>query len=748
MPTTFTSALSGNYKTMMARHRGWRCGVLTNGESWPRVIGSTLTSTADIYRLGIIPTFVLTAPSTDTGTSTPGIYGIALVYRSTAFTDGFTGDYIQSNRSNIVDVDLSAGSLAAVLTKVTTTDTKINALDIYAAQKIGSIYGEFYRVVKDAANSAGTVTFSIVMSNTFPTGVGVTNGTADTTDFILADDNDYPQAQPIALEVNGRLVLLGGITKVVTATFTNSSSTVTVSGADSTSTFYDGIEFWNIKRSDDTSGGIDGKGTYLCRYASATSVTLVNIDGTAATYSGTSGSGTTTTWTEPNRKFSKLLNPHAFPADNVSNDYPSAILAASKMPNTNRVLIMGRDWTIAEDYDRLPLSDGLNYISTEYGCSSPFSIVGAHGRLYWLDFGAGKREICISDGSSVQPISTKKIKTILERLTLDENGDVWRVGFIHGCYFQKEDTIRWGLYLDNNTLANYVLEFDLNTGDARLDPQYYAHRYLDVFTYGSIRGRQFIGQFGWTGGIARIGLDNVEGRFRDWVPSGTLQGDLDALGQTTSVFTITGAAFATSGDGLKGVQVMIWQESDSNGDLIVNPTYYHCRISDNTADTLTINYVETLNATGQPTQSPPQTDVALPETPSGTGWKFAVGVIQAIIGPKWFTSSDLKSPIAFREIAITHQGYDVVANPIKVHGHEALDDQPRDVQYVEAVQQGEQIADTDLGAHSRALPTTNPATSIGFTIVDNNTNTDTFSLNIEAVTLDINDATEQDDASK
>jgi hypothetical protein len=673
---------------------------------------------------------------------------VALVYRSTAFTDGFTGDYIQSNRSNIVDVDLSAGSLAAVLTKVTTTDTKVNALDIYVAQKIGSLYGAFYRVVKDAANSAGTITFSVVISNALPTGVGVTNGTADAGGIVLADDNDFPQAQPIAIEVNGRLVLLGGIVKRVTATFTNGSGTVTVSGADSTETFYDGIEFWNLKRDDDSSGGIDGKGTYLARYASATSVSLVNADGTATTYTGTSGSGATSTWTEPNRKYSKLLNPHAFPSDNVSNDYPSAILAAAKMPNTNRVLLMGRDWTIAEDYDRLPMQDGLNYISTEYGCSSHFSIVGAHGRLYWLDFGKGKREICISDGSSVQPISTKKIKTILERLTLDENGDVWRVGFIHGQYYPSEDTIRWALYLDNNTCANYILEFDLNTGDARLDPQYYAHRYLDVFTYGSIRGRQLIGQFGWTGGIARIGLDNVDQRFRDWVPSGTLRGDLDALGQTSTILTVTGASFATSGDGLKGVQVMIWQEEDSNGDLIANPTYYHCRISDNTATTLTINYVETLNAIGMPASNPPVTDVSLPEIPSGSGWQFAIGVIQGIIGPKWVAAQDAKSPLEFRELAMTHQGQDVTTNPIKVHCHENLDDEPRDAQYVEAVQEGEQLSDTDFTAHSRALPTINPASVIGFTVVDNNVNTDTTALSIETFTVNVNEKKEQDDVDK
>jgi hypothetical protein len=741
LSTTITGILSGNYKTTVAVHRAWQCFVISNGESWPRIGGSQISSSSDIYRLGIIPALNITAPTTTaSGTSSAGTYSIVQVYRSTLFADGLLGDNIQSNRSNIVQVTLSASD-AAVFTKVTTTDSKINKIDIYAALNIGGIDGTYYRVVKDASNSAGTITFNIQQSNGVIIGAGVTGGTADSSATILATDNDYPVAQPFGMEVNGRLFLAGGNTARVTATFTSGSSTVTT-----LETVYDGIEFWNLKRDSDTTGGINSRGTYFCRYASANSVTLVNADGTAATYSGSSGTETTSIWTEPNLKYSKFLNPHAFPEENIRNDYYSAILSMGKMPNTNRLLVMGKDWVVAEDCSQLPLQDGLNYISTEYGCSSHFSIVAAHGRLYWLDLGKGKREICVSDGSTVTPISTKKIKSVLRRITLDSNGDPWRIGFIAGAYYHDEDVIRWALYLDNNTSANYILEYDLNTGDVRLDPQFYAHRYLDVFTYGTIRGRVYIGQFGWTDGIARIGLDNVIGRYRDWVPSGTLSGDLDTSGQSSTVLTVTTATFPTASNGLQGIQAMVWQEKDSNGDLITNPTYYHCRISDNTSTTFTVNYVESMDITGLVSS----VDVALPTVPSGTGWKFAIGVIQGMAGPKWFVASDFKSPVTCHELSVTHKGYDTetTVNPLIGFFHENFDTDPRDAQYLDQVQQAQQVSDSSLVSSTRAIPKTNPSTVLGFTLVDNNVDTNDYSLDIEAITVSYSDAIEQDDTIK
>lgn len=715
--------------------RSWACAVIGNGDSWPRIIPGTITTAADFFRLGIIPAFTLTAPSTaGGGSSTAGTYGIAIVYRATLFRDGLTAEDIQSNRSNIVDVTLATNEVAT-LTKVVSSDTKVDAIDIYAAQKIGAVYGAFYRVVKSGANTAGTISFSVVMSSGFPTGAGVTNGTLDASFLILADDNDFPQAQPFLLEVNGRLVALGGLVKGLTGTFTNGGSTVTFA-----ETIYDGIEFWNLQRNSDSSGGFNSRGTYLCRYATANTVTLVNSDGTADTYDGASGSGQTTVWTEPNRKYSKPLNPHAFPADNINNDYPSAILAAGKVPNTNRVLIFGKDWTIAEDYDTLPITSGLNYISTEFGCSSHFSIVGAHAKLYWLDFGKGKREILVSDGSNVRPISTRKIKTILQSMTLDQNGDPFRVGFIAGAYYQNEDTIRWGLYLNNNTVPNYVLELDLNTEDL----QFYAHQYLDVFTYGVIRGNVFVGQYGWTGGIARMGIDNVPQRFLDWVPSGSVEGSLDIAGQTSSVFTDSTATLMTSGNGLLGIQVIIWQDNTDGTDdtIVASPTYYVCRISANTGTTFTVNYVMTNNSIGETTG----VDVTLPEVPSGLGWKYAIGVIQGMIGPKWFTSKDAKSPMTFRELAINLAGYDVqTLTRIRSQFHINFDNTPTKALYMEAIQQGDQVADTSLSGHARTLPEITPAPVVGFVITDNNVNYNTTSLSIETITIDVNDASEQDD---
>lgn len=647
-----------------------------------------------------------------------------------------SGDNIQSNRSNITDVTLAANQ-SAVLTKVTTTDTKVDNIDIYAAQKIDGIYGAFYRIVLGCANSAGAVTFNIIMANGFPTCTTTSGGTAQSDSFILATDNDFPTAQSFLLEINGRLLSAGGIVKRVTGSFVNGSSTVTT-----TETIYDGIEFWNIKRDSDSSGGINNRGTYLCRYATANTVTLVNPDGTADTYDGTTGDENCNIWTEPNRKVSKLLNPHSFPEENINNDYPSAVTAVGKVPNTNRILIMGSNWVIAEDYDRFPLQDGLNFVSTEYGCGSHFSIVAAHGRLYWLDLSKGKREICMSDGSTVSPISTQKIKSILNRITLDTNAEAWRLLFIHGAYYRNEDTIRWGFYLDGNTVANFELELDLNSGELRMDPQFYPLRGLDYFTYGNIRGGVYIGQFGWSGGIARLGLDNIDGQYYDWVASGTLSGSLAIAGQTNTVFTINSGTLATAGDGLKGIQALVWKESTdgTQNTLIKNPTFYHCRISDNDATTFTINYVEVMDVVGNVSL----VDIALPETPSGLGWQFAIGVIQGIAGPKWMTSADSKTAMTLREFSMNHGKQDLNTYPVRFLGFEEFDVIPNDAQYMNPLVEGEQSSDYSLSGSSHVTPKLNPCVVLGFSVIDNNVNTLDYALDIETITLDVNDVSDQD----
>lgn len=738
MPTPFTISLSPNYKPTQAKHRKWAGNVIGNGESFPRIFGSNIQSASDFYTLGIIPTFVLTAPATGGGSSTAGTYGIVLVYRSSIWNDGLSGDDIQGNGSNIVDVTLTSAQ-SVVLTKVTTADTKVDLLDVYAAIKIQGIYGAFYRVVKDGTNTAGTITFNVQFSNAsgFLVGSGVTGGTLDDQGLLLATDNDFPIAQPYIGEVNGRMISVGGIVKRVTATATNGSPTIIT-----LDTVYDGIQFWFFKLDSDNSGGIDGKGTYLVRYSTANSVVIVNADGTSANYTGATKTDTASIFTAPNRRFSKLLNPHSFPIENTSDDYPSALLAFGKLPNTNRVLLMGVDFVITEDYDRIPIQAGLNYISTEYGCSSHFSIVQAHGRLWWLDFGRNKRNILTSDGSIVTPISTQKIRNLLNRLTLDENGDPWRILFIHGAYYKDEEVIRWAIYLDNGTVANFILELDLITGDVRSDPQFYPHRYLDVFTYGAIRGRVYIGQFGWTGGIARLGLDNVQDRYRDWVGnSGTVSGTLATAGQTVTVLTIAAGALITTGIGLKGIQVLIWRETDANGVLIANRTYYHCRISDNTATTFTINYVESMNVAGEV----PDVSNTLPVLPSGSGWQFRIGVIQAIVGPKWFPHQDPRIKGTFRDITLLHKGQDVTtANPMLALGFENFDNQPRDVQAITALQAGQQVANTAKTGSSFNFPKTNPVDIHGFAVHDNNVATDdVVGMNIEAIVLNYNEATEQ-----
>lgn len=728
MPTSFSLSLSGNYKFTGAKHRKWGGAVIGNGESWPRFVPTTVASSTDVVRLGLIPALDLTTPTvTTSGASSPATYSFAIVYRATSYFDGLSGEGIQSNASNIVTKALAAGE-AAVLTKVVSADAKVAYIDIYAAQQIDGIDGEFYRVVKDCANTAGTVTFNVVASNGWLAGAGVTGGTADTTGKVLATDNDYPTAQPFVLEAAGRLVSFGGITKRVTASVTNGSATVTTA-----ETVYDGIEFWFFRRDDDTSGGVDGRGTYLARYATANSISLVNADGTAATYSGTTGSGMATVWQQPNRGYSKLYNPHAFPADNINDDYPGPLLAGGKVPNSSRVLLMGRDFVIAEDMDRLPINT-LNLLSDEYGCSSHFSVVAAHGRLFWLDFGKGKREVVMSDGTNVTPLATGKIKSILARVTLDSNGDVWRAGYIHGAYYQTEDTIRWGLYLDGSTVANYVLELDLASGDVRGDPNFYAHRYADVFTYGQIRGRVFVGQFGWPGGYARIGQDNVQERYRDWVEGGTLSGTLATTGQTTSTLTIASGSLYTGGNGLAGVPVLVWKESDANG-LVANPTYYHCRIASNTGTAITVNSVETMNAIGEVTA----VGTELPAAPSGTGWQWRVGCIQAIAGPKWVTAPDGDTSIVIRKLSVTHGGQNVAstASPIKALAFENFDTVPRSAQYLDAARDGSQVSDTTLFANSFVAPNQGGGTKVnGFALHDNNCTTDSTALDIESIKIE------------
>lgn len=740
MAIQFTTAISGAQKITGAIHQKWGCAVITNGCSWPIAFGSSVQSASDLYRLGIIPTFTLATPTTTTsGTSTAGTYGIRIVYRSSKFIDGVTGDQIQGNGSNIVDVTLGAGD-AVVLTKAlpTPTDSKIDAIDIYAASKIGATYSAFYKVVSGCANSAGTVTFNIQVNNTYCIGVTPSEGTAVSDATILATDNDWAAAKPIIVEMDGRAVLVGGLNFTVTGDWVNGSSTV-----DTAERIYNGIEFWYARKNGDTSGGIDGRGTYLCRYASESSFTLVNADGTATTYSGTTSSADTYIWTDSGRIYSKLFNPHAYPLENLSSEYASKPLAAARVPNTHRLLIFGRDWVVAEDYDNLPISGGLNYLSTEWGCSSNFSIVAARGRLYWIDLGANKRQICMTDGTSVSPISTQKIKSVLDRVTLDSNGDVYRIHQIHGAYYATEEVIRWGLYLDNNTVANFVLELDLVTGDIRGDPQFYAHRYLDAFTFGVIRNRNYVGQFGSTAlACSRLGMDNVKERYYDWADATTtLRGDLATAGNTTTTVNIASGALTTTGSGVKGIQLLLWQENDANGLLVANPTFYHCRVLSNTATAMTIDYVETMSVDCTVSN----VGVALPSAPSGTGWKWALGGIQAIIGPKWFTSRDDKTKGTFREMAVIHHGQALLAaeNPIRAQSFENFDSQPKEAQYLEEAQDGQQVADATKFSASFSRPGSNPVAIMGFSLIDNNVNREKTALSVESIILQWNDALPQ-----
>lgn len=710
--------------------------AVQEGEWWPRFVPSNVQTSSDVYLLGIRPTVVLTAPSTAvSGTSTAGTYGIAIVYRSAKFQDGLTLDDIQSNRSNIVIQTVTAAD-ALVLTKVTTADTKVTLIDIYAAQQISTgIYGTFYRVVKNAVNSAGTITFNVQFgSGGYLIGAGVANGTLDDTGEVLATDNDYPFTKRFFLEVEGRLISVGGIVYRVTATFTNASPTVTITGGD---TVNDGVYNWFIRRDSDTSGGTDGRGTYLCNATNftgtSTAVNLIDVTGVAANYTGTTGSETCSIWTEPNRSYSSLLNPHKWPSDNTSDDYPTALLACAKVPNTSRVLLYGANFTIAEDYDKLPLTGGLNYLSTEWGCSSHFSIVAADGRLYWLDLGKGKRQILMTDGTTVTAVSTQKIKSILDRVTLDSNGEVWRIDFIAGDYYQSDQTIRWSFYLDNSTVANFILELDLVTGDIRGDPTFYSHRYLDIFTMGKIRGRNLVGQFGWNGGIARIGRDNVPSRYRDWIDDTQLSGSLATSGHTTTTVTIASGTLYTTDIGLKGCQVMLWQESDANG-LVANPVYYHCRCSANDATTISINYVETVNAVGEVTA----VGSALPSAPTGTYWKYAIGVIQAMIGPKWFSAQEGRKPITFNEIAVKLQGQPAASSlsPVKSLALNNFDKVPVSAFYLEPDGEGNLASATTKFSGTYDQPKSPPSTVQGFALHDNNVNTNTTALNIEEIVID------------
>jgi hypothetical protein len=315
---------------------------------------------------------------------------------------------------------------------------------------------------------------------------------------------------------------------------------------------------------------------------------------------------------------------------------------------------------------------------------------------------------------------------------------------IHGTYFKDEEVIRWGLYVDDNTVANYVLELDLITGDVRDDPQYYPHRYLDVFTYGNVRGRNYVGQFGWTGGKARLGLDNVPNRFSDWVSTfeASASGTLAIAGQTATVLTISAGAITTVPSGLVGMQVMIWRETDAGNDRIANRTYYHCRISDNTSTTFTINYVESMNCVGIVTS----VASALPAVPSGAGWQYRIGVIQSVVGPKWFPGKNPETRGTFRDITILHKAKSLSAStePVVALGFENFDGQPREAQLLEMSQEGEQVSDATKTAASFNFPKTNPVAIHGFALHENNVNpAATTGMDIEAVVLNFNEAVTQ-----
>lgn len=212
----------------------------------------------------------------------------------------------------------------------------------------------------------------------------------------------------------------------------------------------------------------------------------------------------------------------------------------------------------------------LENIAEGMGCFGNHAVQAAGGSLYWIGpdgvwtWGGAGDPVCLSKPKGGDDESG--IQGTVDRINLDE-GDV-----VVSNYNPSTQAIRWWLPLDGETGNYHCLRYDVQTRSFALQT---ANGVTAAVTLPG-PGGSFVTVTGCEDGtLWQIDAGDIDGAF-GFEPKATVTG----YTASTRTITASGASFPTSGDGLKGVPVVMLPDT--------GPPYEMGVVASNTGTTLVL----------------------------------------------------------------------------------------------------------------------------------------------------------------
>lgn len=670
MPTSFITGIATDTKGFYAGNQRERRLVKVNSRNHNiKIIRSGAVLVAQ--RLGIdAPT---AAPTGTAGTGANLFY--RYVYVNKFFTDPLALEvdpYIRSNASPVLTI-ASVATAATNITPTLSTDTQVTHIWLYVAS---SSDGPFYRL------SSG---YEVANTGT-PTWTGVT--TVPTAGYLLETDNFVPDTCRVVEESNGFYCYAGFIPVTGTATFTNGSATVTVT----VGTVFDGIfGGLNIQATGDTTGGPNNDGIHLCKYATSTTLTLIDSTGANRTYDGSTKTTTFRIWRDPSIiQISKRFNPDSTPAPGDADFVikgPGAVTGIIK-PSAGNTLRFHYNSGQKKSVEIADFSEGLpaRRITTasSYCMAAPRCYCTIGSRIFYFDTSVG---IVEDRGMNHVPISQATIPNLIRSLNMS----------VASSFEMESDESRNLIFLacapSGYSKNYYLIVYNLTSDTWNL-----WFMLPNVFSMKKVYdddGRVFI-HMGSTDGSVTIW---PSAGFNEAVGTG-ISGTLTGANGTTITDAL--AAFPTTGDSLKDRWVMTWNDSE---DL---PTYQFARIASNTATVLTLDTF--INDTSPSALTP------VPQA----GDSYWIGAIPCYLGPSYRHNALPDEDGHMMEIAASTDGLST-SQRLRVELFRNLDDNP--VMGQKMTKNLLSDGTTDANHESYKAGVTNSTEAVGITgwkIVDNN----------------------------
>lgn len=550
-----------------------------------------------------------------TGTAgTGGNLFYRYVYVNRKFSDPRAQEddnFIRGNASPVLTI-ASVATNATLITPTLSSDTQVTDIWLYVSSTVD---GTFFRLPTG---------YSVANSGT-PTWTGVT--TVPTAGFELETDNFVPDTCRSGEEANGFYSYAGFVAITATGSCNIGDGSVTWTSG----TAYDGILALFFQFSGDTTGGPNNDGVFIVQYASSSSITFVNPDGTPDTYDGPSNKTAADfrIWRDPSViQISKNGNPDSIPGI-IDPDYlilgQGAVQGMSKTAtgyvmryhynNGGKKCVELADFTQGVPPRRMPTT-------SPYCMANPKAWCASGGRLFYFDANVGFVEdkginhIPFSQGSIPQLVqSLNKTSTAISEMIFDDQRNIILMAVAPSGYTKNYYIIVYNI-ITNTWNLWFMLPDVLSMG-----------RFADSTT-----GEVTIKMGSATGSITvwpSVGFNEAVGT--------SIAGVVATVDDGTHL-TVAGTPFPTSGDKLTDRWVMVW---DSTANI---PVYQFARISTNTSSRLTLD-----------TFIGPNSTTAWNPIPQ-VGWAFWCGPIQSILGPNWDFNSVPDDAGKIFDVAATTSG--------------------------------------------------------------------------------------------